>query len=187
MRALLILMSLVMAPLAAAERPEIEWASFPVERLAYQPDEKTAKYSTTGTFDGIGMLYFSPAKKKIEYKGLRSIRIPYLGQESNDRFELRAESFVTTSVISLGNGEFAFEAVVQGPFERTVTGRLRIKAAPPAFAATVVEFRMDELGDLYEGVMSRYTLPASDTALAMLKKYDEIFFGGNFVALAPPR
>jgi hypothetical protein len=172
---------------AAAQQPVIEWASFPVERLAYEADEKAGRYSTTGAFDGVGMLYFSPPKDKIEYKGLRSIHIPYLGQEANDKFEFRAESFATTSVINLGDGEFAFEAIVQGPVPREVTGRLRIKITPSAVAATVVEFRMDEHSEVFDGVMTRYTLPASSASREMLKKYDEIFFGGNFVALAPSK
>lgn len=186
MRPFLLLLLLSSTAGAAAQRSDIDWASFAVERFAYEADEKTAKYGTTGTFDGVGMLYFSSTKQKIEYKGFRMIRMPYLGQQRDDKFELRAESFATTSIISLGNGEFAFEAVVQGPFTRTVTGRMRIKIAPSTIAATVVEFRMDEHGDVYEGVMTRYTLPASAAARAMLKKYDEIFLGGNFVALVPP-
>jgi hypothetical protein len=171
---------------AAAQRPNIEWASFAVERAGYEADEKSRKYSTIGTFDGVGMLYFSPAKQKIEFKGFRAIRLPYLGQDRNDKFELRAESFATTSVISLGSGEFAFEATVEGPFPRTVTGRIRIKVAPSAVAATVVDFEMSEHGDVYEGIMTRYTLPTTTAGRAMLQKFDEVFFGGNFVALAPP-
>lgn len=186
MRPLVALVLLTIGAGAAAQRPDIAWASFAVERTAYEADEKTGRYASTGSFDGVGMLYFSPAKQKLEYKGFRAIRIPYPGQERDDKFEVRVESFATTSVINLGGGEFAFKAIAEGPFARAVTGRIRIKIAPSAIAATVTEFRMEEHGDMYDGVMTRYTLPMTTAGRAMLSKLDEIFFGGNFVALIPP-
>jgi hypothetical protein len=132
------------------------------------------------------MLYFAPVKSKVEFKGFRAIRLPFLGQEEDDKFELRAESFKTTSVVSVGDGEFIFEALVDGPFEHRVTGRLQVKIAPNGVTGRVVSFRMDEHGDAYAGIMTRYSLPRSAAAKAMLKRYDEVFFGGNMVALSPP-
>jgi hypothetical protein len=182
----LVLASFVIASAVQAQVPQVEWASFVVERRAYDVGEKTKKYLATGTFDGIGMLYFSPPKKTIQFKGFRVIRIPFLGQERNDKYELRAESFTATSVISVGDGEFAFEGHVDGPYERVVTGRLRIKIAAGGLTSRVVDFRMDEHGEAYSSVMTRYALAESAESKVMLKRFDEVFFGGNFVALALP-
>lgn len=187
MRITVWLLLAILPTVAIAQRRQIDWATFAVERQSFEADDESGKYATTGIFDGVGMLYFSPSKNKIEYKGFRAIRIPFLGQDSNDKFEIRAESFATTSVISVGDGAFAFEGVVDGPFERVVTGVLKIAIGDLGVAGTAIEFRMDEHGEIFEGVMTRYMLPSSPTAKAMLKRYDDVFWGGNFVALQPPQ
>lgn len=164
----------------------INWASFPVEREKFIEAEP-GRYAAVGTFDGVGMMYFSPTKKVTEFQGLRRIELPYLGQEADDKYEFRHESFTIVSVIPTGEREYAFQAINHGgPFARTVTGKVRFSLQLGwigCCAGIIEEFLMDEHGQTLKGVMNRYRLPRSTASKAMLKKYDEVFFGGNYVAL----
>ena len=175
-RYLLIVCALVSTVLFGQTRT-INWASFPVEKERFFEGEPD-RYATVGRFDGVGMMYFSPTKKLVEFKGFRSIDVPYLGQEPDDKYEFRHESFTIGSVIPIAEREYAFQAVSDGPFARTVTGKIRFSVE-----RRVEEFQMDEHGQMLKGVMNRYVLARSAAARAMLKKYDDVFFGGNYVAV----
>ena len=72
-----------------------------------------------------------------------------------------------------------------GTFARTVTGKLHtpITGSGLAFRGTITEFRMDEHGQMIQGVMNRYSMAKSPAAGQMLSQYGAIYFGGNFVAL----
>ena len=66
---------------------------FSVEREAFpRTDVDGREYSSTGTFDGIGKLYFSPSKRTIEIEGLKNISIPFFGQEPDDKYEFHHEA-----------------------------------------------------------------------------------------------
>jgi hypothetical protein len=41
---------------------------------------------------------------------------------------------------------------------------------------------MDEHGQMLKGSMNKYTVPKSAVSKAMLKKYNAVCFGGNYVA-----
>jgi hypothetical protein len=41
---------------------------------------------------------------------------------------------------------------------------------------------MDEHGQMLKGEMNKYTLPKSAVSKALLKKYSNVCFGGNYVA-----
>ena len=130
-------------------------------------------------------MYVSAENRIISFKGLRRIHLPYLRQQADDKYEFRFEQFTLESIIRIGPREYAFQGVNQGPFDRTVTGRVRF--SDERLGATVQEFTMEEHGQELSGVMTRYTLPKSKKATAMLKRYDEVFFGGNWVAVEPSR
>jgi hypothetical protein len=106
-----------------------------------------------------------------------------MGQEADDKYEFRCESFTIESVILVGDGEYAFQAKRGGLFPRIVTGKIRFSLAKSGLFGTIEDFRMDEQGQTLKGIMNRYVLPKSAESKAMLQKYDEVFFGGNFVAL----
>ena len=146
-------------------------------------EEVPENYGAAGFFAGIGTIYFSPNKKIIQFKGLRTIEIPYMGQEPDDKYELRFESFAITSIIPINEFEFTFYATQNGPFHRTVTGKIRFSISKSGLYGSIKDFEMDEHGQYLKGVMNRYHLPKSEASRAMFKKYEEIFFGGNFVAL----
>ena len=42
---------------------------------------------------------------------------------------------------------------------------------------------MEEHGHTVRGVINRYYLPKSELAKAIFKKHEDVFFGGNYVAL----
>ena len=52
---------------AFAKPSTFAWASFPVEREALVEVEPR-KYGTVGTFNGVGMMYISAERSKIEFK-----------------------------------------------------------------------------------------------------------------------
>jgi hypothetical protein len=173
---------LVAASAVFGEDPTIDWASFRVEREAFF-EATPGTYGTAGTFGGIGLMYFSPGKKLIEFKGLRTIEIPYMGQEPDDKYELKFESFVITGMAPITTFEYAFQARNAGPFSRTVTGKIRFSVAKSGLVGQIENFQMEEHGQTISGVMNRYYLPRSEIARVMFNKHDDIFFGGNHVAL----
>lgn len=158
------------------------WASFPVEREIFSA-ATSGNYGTVGAFGGIGKIYFSPEKKVIVFSGMRTIEIPYLGQEPNDKYELKFESFTIVEMISIGKFEYAFFATNNGPFNRTVTGKIRFSIAKSGLFGIIEDFQMNEHGQTIKGVMNKYYLPKSEPAKAMLSKYEDIFFGGYYVVL----
>ncbi|MDZ4183824.1 MAG: hypothetical protein U1D97_02455 [Desulfuromonadales bacterium] len=162
--------------------PGIDWASFRVEREAFF-EASPGTYGTAGNFAGIGLMYFSPSKKLIEFKGLRTIEIPHMGQEADDKYELKFESFVITSMSTIGKFEYAFQARNAGPFSRMATGKIRFSVAKSGLVGQIEDFQMEEHGQTTQGVMNTYYLPRSEIAKAMFKKHDDIFFGGSYVAL----
>jgi hypothetical protein len=167
----------------AARLPGLDWASLPVEREEFFEQGTTREYATTGRFGGIGMMYLSASRKVLIYNGLRRIGVPHLGQERDDLFEFKQESYTIRSLIRTDNGEYAFEAVNDGPFDRTVTGKVRYSLSKSGLFGLVDEFQMEEHGQTIKGMMNRYSLPKSAEAQRMLSKYTEVFFGGHYVAL----
>ena len=183
-RNLLVVLALVPAALSGQMRMSLDWANFPVEMERFVESEPgSGQYATAGTFNGVGSMYLSATKKVIDFKGLRIIELGYLGQEPDDKYEFRHESFTIGSLIAVGGGEYAFQATNDGPLDRTVTGKIRIAVGSSRINGTVQEFQMEEHGQVLKGVMNRYVLPRTPAGLTMLKKYDEIFFGGNFAAM----
>ena len=67
-----------------------------------------------------------------------------------------------------------------------VTGRIRVTVSPSGVSGRVDEFLMEEHGQSIKGVMNRYRLAQSPAAQAMRKTYNEVFLGGNVVALELP-
>jgi hypothetical protein len=173
---------LVATSLAFGKDPAIDWATFRVEREAFF-EASPGTYGTPGSFGGIGLMYFSPSKKLIEFQGLRTIEMPHIGQEADDKYELKFESFVITAMSQLSKFEYAFQAKNSGPFSRTATGKIRFSVAKSGLAGQIEDFQMEEHGQTLRGVMNRYCLPKSEIAKSMFKKYDDIFFGGSYVAL----
>ncbi len=162
--------------------PAVDWATVAVEREAFG-EGQPGQYATVGKFDGIGMLYLSVTKRLLEFKGLRRISVPYLGQQPENAYEIHHETFAISSIIRVSDNEYAFEGVSDGPFRRSVTGKLRYSVARSGLGGTVEEFQLDEHGQVIKGIMNRYSIAKSAQGVAMLKKYAEVFLGGNFVAL----
>jgi hypothetical protein len=177
-----LLLVLVVTSPAIGRDPAIDWASFRVEREAVF-EASPGTYGTAGSFGGIGLMYFSPSKKLIEFKGLRTIEIPHMGQEADDKYELKSESFVITAMSQISKFEYAFQARNAGPFSRMATGKIRFSVAKSGLVGQIEDFQMEEHGQTIRGVMNRYYLPRSEIAKAMFTKHDDIFFGGGYVAL----
>ena len=160
----------------------VDWASFPVECEMFFKSTPS-NYSTDGVFGGIGMMYFSASKKVIKFKGIRTIEMPHIGQKPDDKYEFKSESFAITAMIPIDKLEYFFEATNTGPFARIVTGTIRFSLSKSGLSGHLEDFQMAEHGQTLRGVMNRYYLPKSEFAKTMLKKYDDVFFGGNYVAL----
>ena len=182
MKMIFLLLLFVVASEAFGQDATIDWACFPVECEAFF-EETLGNYATFGAFDGIGMMYFSPGKKVIEFKGLRMIEFPYMGQESDDKYELKFELFAITAIKSIGKYEYTFQATNGGPFPRTATGKIRFSLTKSGLFGHVEDFQMDEHGQTLRGVMNRYYLPKTTLAKALFKKHEDVFFGGYYVAL----
>ena len=52
--------------------PTFIWASITVERTAFF-EQTPGEYGAAGKFDGVGMMYISPERKSLIFKGLRKI------------------------------------------------------------------------------------------------------------------
>lgn len=165
-----------------AAPPGLDWATVVVEREAFFED-KPGEYGTTPRFDGVGMLYISATRKSILFRGLRRISTPHLGQPRGAEYEFHQEAFTLKSIVADGSG-WTFEAVNDGPSARRVTGVLRYSASKTAGVGTVSEFKLEEHGQTIKGVLNRYVLAKSSSATSLLRKFDNVFFGGNVVALA---
>jgi hypothetical protein len=182
-----LLIALTVYTLQAPPRfPAVDWATVTVEREAFM-EGPPGQYTTAGIFDGVGMVYFSVTRRVIQFKGFRRITLPHLGQQQGQNFEICIESFTIQSLIRSGNTEYAFEAVSDGPFGRSVTGKLTFAIAKSGLVGTVSDFRLEEHGQIIKGIMNRYSIAKSRPAQDMLRKYSEIFLGGNYVALDPAR
>jgi hypothetical protein len=129
------------------------------------------------------MLYLSATRNLLWLKGLRGATMPHIGQQPNQVYEVYHETFTIESVIPVSDGEYAFQGVNDGPFNRTITGKVKYSVARSGLAASVDDLQLAEYGQTIKGVMNRYTLASSTQAVALLKKHDDVFFGGNFVAL----
>jgi hypothetical protein len=162
--------------------PAVDWITVAAEREAFL-EGQPGQYATTGTFDGIGMIYLSVSKRIIEFKGFRRITLPHLGQQPGNAYEVHSESFTIRSLIRVADTEYAFQGVSDGPFGRTVTGKVRYSVTTSGLVGTVEEFLLEEHGQQIKGVMNRYSMARSAPALEMLKRYAEVFLGGNYVAL----
>ena len=148
----ILLVSLALLPAVLSAQGTIMWASFPVEREAFMSTEADPRrYRSAGTFDGIGLLYFSPERRTIKIEGLKKISIPFLGQEPDDKYEFHHETFTLTSVIRIGDGEYAFQGTNDGPFSRMVTDRIRVTVSPSGVSGRVDEFLMEEHGQSIKG------------------------------------
>jgi hypothetical protein len=129
------------------------------------------------------MLYLSASRKLVELKGFRRATLPYLGQQPNQSYEIYHETFTIESLIRVDAGEYAFQGVNNGPFNRAVTGKVRYSVAASGLVGSVDELQLAEHGQVFKGVMNRYVIARSVEAIALLKKHDDVFFGGNYVAL----
>jgi hypothetical protein len=161
--------------------PRLDWASFAVERTAFLEAEP-GRYGRAGKFDGIGMMYFSVPRMAIEFKGIKRIELAHLGQEANDKYEFASESFTIWSIKPTRQGEYVFEAVRDGAFARTANGTIRFAIPRSGVSGSIEYFHLEEHGQQIQGAMNQYTLPTLPIARDLLKKFDEIFFGG-YVAL----
>jgi hypothetical protein len=165
---------------AAAQALE---ATLAVEREAFFED-KPGEYGTKGQFDGVGMLYVSTSRKSVVFRGLRKIAERRPGQQKNDEFEFSQDSFTIQSGSISAPGEYTFTAVNDGPSHRSVTGTLKFTATGNGTVGSATEFRLEEQGQTIKGVMTRYTLAKSTAAASMMRKLDNVFFGGNVVVLS---
>ena len=130
------------------------------------------------------MLYLSATNRVVELKGLRRATMPHLGQQPNHIYEIYHETFTIDSLIRVGDGEYAFQGVNNGPFNRAITGKVRYSVAASGLVGVVDELQLAEHGQAIKGIMNRYVMASSSQATALLKKHDDVFLGGNFVALA---
>ncbi len=162
--------------------PAVDWITVTVEREAFM-ESPSGQYATNGAFDGIGMIYMSVSKRVIEFKGFRRITLPHLGQRSGNVYEIYNEAFTIQSLIRVADTDYAFEGVSNGPFGRSVTGKLRYSITKSGLVGVVEDFQLQEHGQLIKGVMNRYSVAKSVSALDMLKKYADVFLGGNYMAL----
>src|SRR5262245_61810466 len=162
-----------------AQPPALDWATIAVEREAFFED-KPGEYGTTPKFDGVGLLYISASRKSILFRGLRRIATPHLGQPRNAEFEFHQESFTLKSFVAEADG-WTFEAVNDGPSARRVTGVLRYTPSKTAGVGTVIECKLEEHGQTIKGVLNRYVIAKSSAATSLLRKLDNVFFGGNVV------
>jgi hypothetical protein len=167
---------------ASGQRPAIDWLTVAVEREAFT-EASPGQYAARGDFDGVAVLYLSATKKILELKGLRRATLPHLGQQPNQLYEIYHETFKIESLILIGDGEYAFQGVNNGPFDRTITGKVRYSVAASGLVGSVDEFQLAEQGQVIKGVMNRYAMARSTQATTMLKKHDDVFFGGNYVVL----
>jgi hypothetical protein len=76
---------------SASRLPAIDWVTVAAEREAFL-EGQPGQYATTGTFDGIGMIYLSVSKRIIEFKGFRRITLPHLGQQPGNLYEVQLDT-----------------------------------------------------------------------------------------------
>lgn len=165
---------------AQASSPALDWATVAVERQAFF-EEKPGEYGITPKFDGVGMLYISAARKSVLFRGLRRIATPHPGQARSAEYEFHQETFTLKSITPDGTG-WTFEGVNDGPSARSVTGLLRYTPSKTDGVGAVAEFKLDELGQTIKGVLNRYVMAKSPAATSLLRKFDNVFFGGNVVS-----
>ena len=116
------------------------------------------------------MIYLSATKRLIQFDGFRKIGLPHLGQRPENNYELHHETFQVRSMIRVADGRYAFEAISDGPFGRTVTGKIRYGYAESRRNLVIAEFQMDEHGQTIEGVMNRYSLSELDRSVGDASK-----------------
>ncbi len=179
--AMLLIILLTFSHGAFAQKVAIDYARFPVEMTAFFEGEP-GHYGTDGEFAGIGMLYFTLSKGMIEFRGFRAIGFPYQGQEADDKYEIHFETFVIESLIPVGDLEYAFQARSNKSL-RTVSGKIKVSLRQSKLNGKLDGFHMEEHGERLRGVMNRYSLPKSEASKIMFGKYNEVFWGNNYVAL----
>jgi hypothetical protein len=184
----LIALGLIVGLLAAPAWTEpltLDWATFAVEREHFREEADSGRYGEEGEFAGVGLMYVSPGRTTLKFEGLSRIELLHLGQGPATKYEFRFETFQIKSFFSIGPGEYAFEAIREGPFARRLTGTLSISTPKGAMpTARVDTFVAEEHGTTLEGIMNRFSLASSAEAKALLQKYDDVFFGG-YAAFEP--
>lgn len=165
---------------APAQPATLDWATVAVEREAFFED-KPGEYGTTPKFDGVGMLYISASRKSVLFRGLRRIATPHLGQPRGAEYEFHQESFTVKSIVAEADG-WTLEGVNDGLSARRMTATLRYAPSKTAGVGTVVECKLEEHGQTIKGVLNRYVVAKSSAATSLLRKLDNVFFGGNVVS-----
>jgi hypothetical protein len=117
--AVIALVGSLAAQASGQQRPGIDWLTVAVEREAFM-ESPPGQYATSGRFDGVAMLYLSASRKLVELKGFRRATLPYLGQQPNQSYEIYQETFTIESLIRVDVGEYAFQGVNNGAFDRAV-------------------------------------------------------------------
>ena len=180
MRAVLVSLFVLSTQTPVPASPALDWATIAVERQAFFED-KPGEYGTAGRFDGVGMVYVSPSRNSILFRGLRRIAQAHVGQSRDAQYEFHQESFKITTVQPDGQG-WSFEGANDGPSGRKMTGVLRYSPTKTAGIGTITEFRLEEHGQQIKGVLNRYSLAKSSAATSLLRRFDVVFFGGNVVS-----
>lgn len=182
---LLILSFLVFLPSTVlAELNNLMWAVFPVEKYEYMSDEKTKKYLKDGQLKALGKFYISLENKKIIFNGLRMREVlDFLSVEKDSELLFTYEIFELRKVIKLDNENYAFEGVRDGYFNRLISGKIQLKKLPQV--GQVVNFEMNEKGDMFEGVMNRYVILSSEKGKSLKDNFKAIDFGNYYGAMGP--
>jgi len=161
-----------------AELNNLMWAVFPVEKYEYMADKKTEKYMKDGQLKAIGRIYVSLERKEIIFYGLRTKDFV----DGDSEFEFTYEDFKLKKVIKLDNENYTFEGIREGTFERFISGKIQLKKFP--LAGKVVNFDMNELGEVYKGVMNRYIILSSEKGKLLKQKFKTIDFGNYYAAMS---
>jgi hypothetical protein len=125
----------------------------------------------------------SATRKLLWLKGLRGATMPSIGQQRNQLYEIYHETFTSQVSHPCQRRRVCFQGVNDGPYNRAITGKVRYSIAPSGFGDRSTSCSFLKHGQTIKGIMNRYSIARSNQAVAIAQKHDDVFFGGNFVAL----
>jgi hypothetical protein len=179
-----LLLALLVAGQATSQPPGLVSATILVQREAFYDLDGSGEYDPVGSIDAVGRLDISLASRTIVFMGLRAVRSgPGAAEEANARFHVYRDAYTIRSAIRSGPTEYAFEAINENLFGRTLTGKLQYAVAESGLVAGIVDCQFDEYGHTIRGVMNRYSPARSNLARALLERFDRIDFGQDYVGL----
>ncbi len=157
------------------------WAKFPVVKYEFMVNEKTKEYKKNGKLITIGHFYISLNSKKIIFHGLELIDKNKGHLDTDAKFRIIKEEFKLKKIIKSDNENYVFEGKKQGHYERKISGQIKLKLN--RLSAEVLNFNMNEFGQVYSGVMNRYVMLSSKKSKQLLQRFKLIDFGDYYAAM----